>query len=102
MWKNRSCTTKLSTSFKRLTGAANDGSASDNKKIPSTPLIINVRLNKKSIDAMVDTGSVNSIIHIHALRQLVPQAYIKYKKNVHRTANNTELRTIGLVKLKIQ
>ncbi|CAF3474519.1 unnamed protein product [Rotaria socialis] len=50
---------------------------------------------------MIDTGSAYSIIHINTLRKLIRQPHIIYQKKIHRTANNTELRTIGLVKLKI-
>ncbi|CAF2846048.1 unnamed protein product, partial [Rotaria sp. Silwood2] len=78
----------------------NDGTVSNNKN-PSTPLIVNLQVNKTFINTMVDTGSANSIIHINTLNKLKHRPYIKYHKNIHRTANNSELRTIGLVKLKI-
>jgi hypothetical protein len=101
MWTKRSFTTILSVSFKRITGTADDGSVPDNKKNPSTPLVVSLYVNHKLINAMVDTGSANSIIHINTLRKLIHRPRIIYQKNVHRIANNGELRTIGLVKLKI-
>jgi transposase InsO family protein len=101
MWTARTFTTSLSTSFKRITGAVNDGTVPDDNKNPSIPLIVSLRINHKLIDAMVDTGSAYSIIHINTLHQLIHQPNIVYRKNIHRTANNGELRTIGLVKLRI-
>jgi len=101
MWTNRSLTTILPVSFKRITGTAYDGPAPDNNKNPSIPLIVSLQVNHKFINAMVDTGSANSIIHINTLYKLIHRPYIKYQKNIYRTANNSELRTIGLVKLKI-
>ncbi|CAF1523912.1 unnamed protein product, partial [Rotaria sordida] len=82
-------------------GTVDDGAVPNNKKNPSTPLIVSLHVNHKLINAMVDTGSANSIIHIKTLRKLIHQPHIIYQKNVHRTANNSELNTIGLVKLKI-
>ncbi len=91
----------MSISFKRTTGTVGDGSVPDNNKNPSTPLIVTLQINNKPIDAMIDTGSAHSLIHINTLRKLIHRPHIIYQKNIHRTANNGELRTIGLVKLKI-
>ncbi len=91
MWTNKLYTNILSTSFKRIRMIVNDGTVFDNNKNPSTTLIVTLHINNKSINAIADTGSANSVIH----------TYIKYQKNMHRAANNTELCTIGLVKLKM-
>jgi hypothetical protein len=79
----------------------NDGTAPRSKKNPSSPLIVRLHVNHQLFNVMVDTGSANSIIHINTLRKLKPQPHIKHLKNIYRTANNSELHTIGLVKLKI-
>ena len=50
---------------------------------------------------MIDTGSTHSIIHIDTLHRLISRPSIRYTRKVHLTANNTELQTIGLVKLII-
>jgi hypothetical protein len=101
MWTTRTFTTTLSTLFKRPTGSVDDGSVPDNKKNPSTPLIVYLQINHKPVRTIVDTGSANSIVHINTLHKLFHRPYIEHKENVHRTANNGELHTIGLVKLKI-
>jgi hypothetical protein len=100
MWSYWSFTTILFKLFKLITGTADDGSVSNNKN-PSSSLIVRLQVNNKSINAMIDTGSAKSIIHINTLRKLIYRPYIKYQNNTHRTANNTQLHTIGLVKLKI-
>lgn len=102
MWSCRTYTKALSTSFKLVAGAAEDGTASINQQNPSTPLFVNVKINNKIIKAMVDTGSAYSFIHINLLRKLIYSPNIIYQRKIHRTANNTDLRTIGLVKLKIR
>ncbi|CAF3952238.1 unnamed protein product [Rotaria sp. Silwood1] len=101
MWTSRTYTTILSTSFKRITGTASDGTVPSNNKNPSTPLIVSLHVNHKLVNAMVDTGSANSIIHINTLRELTHRPHVIHQKKIYRTANNSELRTIGLVKLKI-
>ena len=101
MWTKWSFTTTLFLSFKRVTETAEDGPVSNYNKNPSTPLIVSLYVNHKLINAMIDTGSANSLIHIDTLRKLPYRPHIRYQKNIHRTANNSELRTIGLVNLKI-
>ncbi|CAF1478973.1 unnamed protein product, partial [Adineta steineri] len=83
-------------------GTEVDGTVPANKKKPSTPLIVTLQVNKKFINVMVDTGSAKSIIHVKTLHELPYQPYINYKNNTHRTANNSELKTIGTVKLRIK
>ncbi len=80
----------------------NDGTAPRSKKNPSSPLIVNLLVNNTPINAMVDTGSASSIIHNKILNKLIPRPYIKYQRNKHRTANNGELSTNGIVQLNIQ
>ncbi|CAM4869106.1 unnamed protein product [Rotaria socialis] len=80
----------------------NDGTVSNINKNPSTPLIVTLQINNKFVDTMVDTGSAKSIIHINKLYKLIRRPYINYKNCLHRTANNGELRTIGLVNLRIK
>lgn len=101
MWTSGSFTTILSQSFKRLTGTVNDGTVSDLEKNPSMPLIVTVQVNRKFVNAMIDTGSARSIIHINTLHKLIHRPRIKYQNNAHRTANNSELCTIGLVRLVV-
>ena len=79
----------------------NDGAVPINNENPSAPLIVKLRVNNTFISTMVDTGSAKSIINIKTLQRLNYRPFIKYQKNVHQTANNSELRTIGLVRLKI-
>jgi hypothetical protein len=92
----------LSTTFKLITETADDGTVSDANKIPSAPLIVKLEINNKFIDSMIDTGSAKSIIHINTLYKLIHRPYINYQNRLHRTANNGELRTIGLVNLRIR
>jgi hypothetical protein len=97
----RSHSKKLSTPFKRIVGPADDGAVPEEKKNPSIPVIVRLRVNNKPMNAMVDTGSASSIIHIHALNSLAHRPHMQQQINVHRAANNTELKTIGIVELKI-
>ena len=101
MWTGGTHPTKLLQSFKRVVGTVTDGTVSQFKKIPSTPLIVTLQVNGKSIDAMIDTGSSTTIITRTLLYKLIHRPRIKYKRNTYRTASNTNLWTIGLVQLKV-
>ena len=89
------------TSFKRVTGTVNDGAVPAQQKNPLSPLVVNLQINQKPIQAMIDTGSTHSIIHINTLHQLIDRPFIRYTNKVHLTANNSELQTIGSVNLII-
>ena len=101
MWTSGTYSTKLFQSFKRVIGTVTDGTVSQFQKIPSTPLIVTLQVNGKSIDAMIDTGSSTTIISRTLLYKLIHRPRIKFKRNTYRTASNTNLCTIGLVQLKV-
>ncbi|CAF3208899.1 unnamed protein product [Rotaria sp. Silwood2] len=88
--------------FKLALGIVNDGAVPNNNENPSTPLIVKLRVNNTFINITVDTGSAKTIINIKTLQNLKYRPSIRYKKNTHQTANNSELHTIGLVRLKIK
>lgn len=101
MWTCGSYSTKLSQSFKRVIETVTDGTVSQFQKIPSTPLLVNLQVNGKSIDAMIDTGSSTTIISRTLLYKLIHRPRIRFKRNTYRTASNTNLCTIGLVQLEV-
>ena len=92
----------MSTLFKRSQGSVNDGTAPHTKNPSSLPLLVNLLVNKTSINAMIDTGSACSIIHADAFNRLVHQPCIENHWNKHRTANNGDLFTYGKVHLEIR
>jgi len=91
----------MSATFKHVVGLATDGTNPIEYSKPSLPLMIRTIVNGKIMPAMVDTGSAISIIHINTLRTLAYPPRIKYYDNVHVTANNGEMKTIGTVRLRI-
>lgn len=90
-------------SFKRLQGSVKDGTDPLKIKNPSSPLFVDLIVNKTKIRTLIDTGSSKSIIHIRTMNKFSDRpAFIKTQKNEHRTANNGKLFTNGLVKLEVK
>ncbi|CAF4259249.1 unnamed protein product, partial [Rotaria sordida] len=73
--------------------------------IPSTitsfPVYIKIRVNDQPTEAIVDTGSAISIIHLNFLKTIHHKNFI-YKNHTCQTANSTSLNIIGQIKLEIK
>lgn len=99
----------MSTGF-RLTGTR-DGGPSSNNKYPSTinytsstlstPIYINVQVNNKHHQAIVDTGSAVTIINQQLLKQIYHKEFT-YKKKSHKSANCSSINIIGEIQLEIK
>ena len=68
--------------------------------IPS-PIYIKLRVNDKSIEAIVDTGSVISIIYSNFLKTIEDKKFIS-KTRTCQTANSISLNIIGQIELEIK
>ena len=75
------------------------------KSIPpsnsSSPIYINVQVNKKRHAAIVDTGSAVPIINQELLKKITHKGLIHTSK-LHQSANSTSINIIGEIKLEIQ
>ncbi|CAF4803070.1 unnamed protein product, partial [Rotaria socialis] len=94
----------------RLAGIR-DGSHSSNNKYPSTinytsstlltPIYINVQVNNKHHQAIVDTGSAVTIINQQLLKNIYHKDFI-YKAKSHKSANCSSINIIGEIQLEIK
>ncbi|CAF1287245.1 unnamed protein product [Rotaria magnacalcarata] len=94
----------------RLAGIR-DGSHSSNNKYPSTinytsstlltPIYINVQVNNKHHQAIVDTGSAVTIINQQLLKKIYHKDFI-YKAKSHKSANCSSINIIGEIQLEIK
>ncbi|CAF1241976.1 unnamed protein product [Rotaria sordida] len=69
--------------------------------ITSFPVYIKIRVNDQPTEAIVDTGSAISIIHLNFLKTIHHKNFI-YKNHTCQTANSTSLNIIGQIKLEIK
>ena len=68
--------------------------------IPS-PVYIKLRVNDKPTEAIVDTGSAISIIHLNFLKTIEHKKFI-CKTRTCQTASSTSLNIIGQIELEIK
>ncbi|CAM4953207.1 unnamed protein product [Rotaria socialis] len=86
-----------------MTGSHDGGVPSKFVK-PSTifsPIYIKIRVNDQPTEAIVDTGSAISIIHLDFLKT-IHHANLIYQTKPCQTANSTPLNIIGHIKLEIK
>lgn len=102
MRTTRTYPTKLCRFFKRLQGSVKDGSDPLKIKNPSSPLFVDLIVNKTKVRTLIDTGSSKSIIHVRTIDKFFDRPFIQCQRNEHRTANNGKLYTNGSMKLKVQ
>ena len=94
-----------------LAGTRDGGDSSETKRKPSpiyfpsanssSPIYINVQVNKKRHSAIVDTGSAVTIINQHLLKKITHKALV-FKKKSHQSANSSSIDIIGEIQLEIQ
>ncbi|CAF3386340.1 unnamed protein product [Rotaria socialis] len=94
----------------RLAGTR-DGGHSSNNKYPSTinytsttlstPIYINVQVNNKHHQAILDTGSAVTIINQQLLKKIYHKNFI-YKAKSHKSANCSSINIIGEIQLEIK
>ncbi len=86
-----------------ITGSHDGGVPSTTTK-PSTtllfPVYIKIHVNNQPIEAIVDTGSAISLIHLDFLKT-IKRTKFKYKPQPCQTANSTPLNIIGQIELEI-
>jgi hypothetical protein len=86
-----------------ITGT-HDGSVPNQSTKPSTlsfPIYIKTYINNQPTEAIVDTGSAISIIHLEFLKTIQHNKFI-YQHHACRTANSTPLKIIGQIQLEIK
>ncbi|CAF5024393.1 unnamed protein product, partial [Rotaria sp. Silwood1] len=66
-----------------------------------TPIYINVQVNNKQHQAIVDTGSAVTIINQQLLKKIYHKEFI-YKKKLHKSANCSSINIIGEIQLEIK
>lgn len=99
VWRTRTHRTILpKTTFKRIKESPDGVSPIPTKPSP----VIRVEVNGHEIEALVDTGSTITLINGNLLKELHNQNVVKRTAKTYKTANNGELRTIGLVKLAVK
>jgi hypothetical protein len=105
MWTIRSSSTRLSGGFP-LAGTRDGGASS--KQNPSTtshtsssPIYINVQVNRTPQHAIIDTGSAVTIINQQLLKKIYHKKFI-YKQKIHKSANCTSVNIIGEIQLEIK
>ncbi|CAF4272335.1 unnamed protein product, partial [Rotaria sordida] len=69
--------------------------------ITSFPVYIKIRVNDQPTEAIVDTSSAISIIHLNFLKTF-PHHNFLYQTHLCQTANSTPLNIIGQIKLEIK
>ncbi|CAF4072684.1 unnamed protein product, partial [Rotaria sp. Silwood2] len=69
--------------------------------ITSSPVYIKIHVNGQQTEAIVDTGSTISIIHLKFLKTIHHKNFI-YKNHTRQTANSTPLNIVGQIKLEIK
>ena len=94
-----------------LAGTRDGGASSETKRKPSpiyfpsanssSPIYINVQVNKKRHSAIVDTGSAVTIINQHLLKKINHKGLTLTNKS-HQSANSTSIDIIGEIQLEIQ
>ena len=94
-----------------LAGTRDGGDSSETKQKPSpvhipsanssSPIYINVQVNKKRHSAIVDTGSAVTIINQHLLKKISHKGLVLANK-LHQSANSTSIDIIGEVQLEIR
>jgi hypothetical protein len=94
-----------------LAGTRDGGDSSKTKQNPSTinsmsrqlssPIYINVQVNNKHQNAIIDTGSAVTIINQQLLKNIHHKQFI-YKQKSHRSANCTSIDIIGEIPLEIK
>lgn len=81
-----------------------DGSAPSKIVQPSTtssPIYIKIHANNQPTEAIVDTGSAISIIHLNFLKTIDHNKFINKSRSC-QTANSTPLNIIGQIELEIK
>ncbi|CAF4874469.1 unnamed protein product [Rotaria socialis] len=94
-----------------LLAETRDGGHSSNKQNPSrinytsstlsTPVYINVQVNNKQHEAIIDTGSAVTIINHKLLKKIYYKNFI-YKSKLHKSANCSSINIIGEIELEIK
>ena len=87
-----------------LIAGSHDGGVPSKFIKPSTipsPVYIKLRVNDKPTEAIVDTGSVISIIHSNFLTTIEHKKFI-CKTCTCQTANSTSLNIVGQIELEIK
>ncbi|CAF4587035.1 unnamed protein product, partial [Rotaria sp. Silwood2] len=94
-----------------LTGTRDGGDSSNIKQNPSTtnfipsklssPIFINVQVNRKQQHAIIDTGSAVTIINKKLLKNIHHKKFV-YKQKLHKSANSTSINIIGEIQLEIK
>ncbi|CAF4798664.1 unnamed protein product, partial [Rotaria sp. Silwood2] len=94
-----------------LTGTRDGGDSSNLKQnlsttnfIPSklsSPIFINVQVNRKQQHAIIDTGSAVTIINKKLLKNIHHKKFV-YKQKLHKSANSTSINIIGEIQLQIK
>ncbi|CAF3260642.1 unnamed protein product [Rotaria sp. Silwood2] len=92
--------------YKRTTGSGSRNGGVPSKFIkPSTitsyPIYIKIFVNNQPTEAIIDTGSAISIIHLNFLKTIHHNNFI-YKNHARQTANATPLNIIGQIKLELK
>ncbi|CAF4674253.1 unnamed protein product, partial [Rotaria sp. Silwood2] len=87
--------------YKHTTGCYNCGQNHNPSTITSFPVYIKIRVNDQPTEAIVDTGSAISIIHLNFLKTIHHKNFI-YNNHTCQTANSTPLNIIGQIKLEIK
>ncbi|CAF4792818.1 unnamed protein product, partial [Rotaria sp. Silwood2] len=92
--------------YKRTTGSWSRNGGVPSKFIkPSTitsyPIYIKIFVNNQPTEAIIDTGSAISIIHLNFLKTIHHNNFI-YKNHARQTANATPLNIIGQIKLELK
>ncbi|CAF3393720.1 unnamed protein product, partial [Rotaria socialis] len=96
---------------KQYGSGTRDGGHSSNNKYPSTinytsttlstPIYINVQVNNKHHQAILDTGSAVTIINQQLLKKIYHKNFI-YKAKSHKSANCSSINIIGEIQLEIK
>ncbi|CAM2729004.1 unnamed protein product [Rotaria socialis] len=94
-----------------LLAETRDGGHSSSKQNPSrinytsstlsTPIYINVQVNNKQHEAIIDTGSAVTIINHQLLKKIYHKNFI-YKNKLHKSANCSSINIIGEIELEIK
>jgi gag-polyprotein putative aspartyl protease len=94
-----------------LAGTRDGGDSSETKRKPSpiyfpsanssSPIYINVQVNKKHQSAIVDTGSAVTIINQQLLKKIDHKGLV-FTNKLHQSANSTSIDIIGEIQLEIQ
>ncbi|CAF3422141.1 unnamed protein product [Rotaria socialis] len=77
------------------------GITNDASSTLRTPIYINVQINNKQHQAIVDTGSAVTIINQQLLKKIYHTGFV-YKKKLHKSANCTSINIIGEIQLEIK